>query len=166
MARRLQKELPESIFLIKDDLKEFLFDALPPGDFEWSKLLGRVSIEALYAMVRVFLENDRDVLLENAFYKQFAGQDLPLFGVPVLEIYCQCDEEIRQKRYVERANTTRHPGHLDHEGVHIDPAIYAPLNLGETIYVNTNTSPDEKTISELASKVRNFLNGSMSSMIT
>lgn len=166
LARRLHKELPDIVFLIKDDLKEFLFDSLPPGDFEWSKLLGRVSIEALYAMIRVFLKNDRDVILENAFYQRFARRDLPLFGVPVLEIYCSCDEELRKKRYVERANTTRHPGHLDHEGVSIDPTIYAPLELGNTIFVDTTDPLTEKGIKNLATKVRHFLYEDAPSMVT
>lgn len=157
LSRRLHKELPDVILLNKDTFKEFLFDTLPPGDFQWSKLLGRVSLEALYAMVRVFLKNERDVILENAFYKEFAMHDIPSFGVPVLEIYCRCDESVRQKRYIDRANTTRHPGHMDKDGGTLNPETYAPLQVSEVVYVDTTHGVSDAGIRELADTVRHFL---------
>jgi predicted kinase len=156
-SRRLSKELPDVILLNKDTLKEFLFDTLSVGDFEWSKLLGRVSLEALYAMVRVFLKNEKDVILENAFYKEFAVKDIPSFGVPVLEVYCQCDEEVRQKRFVDRANTTRHPGHVDKEGTSLNPLTYAPLQISEVVYVDTTHGVSESEVKDIADKIHDFL---------
>jgi predicted kinase len=166
LSRRLNKELPDVVLLNKDTLKEFLFDSLPPGDFEWSKLLGRVSIEALYAMTRVFLKNDRDVILENAFYKEFATRDLPSFDVPLLEIYCRCEEETRRKRYIDRANTTRHPGHMDKEGVNLDPLTYSPLQISEMIYVDTTYEVSDAEVKGLAAKMCRFLQEKTPSKVT
>lgn len=128
LSNRLAAELPEFALLQKDTIKEMLFDTVGIKNEEWSKLLGKVSTEAMYSMAKTFLSNGIHVMLESAFYKQFAVPDIVAFGVPVLEIYCECDEKIRIERYEKRQTTIRHPGHHQVNGV-FDPRVYAPLKL-------------------------------------
>ena len=92
--------------LSKDAIKEALWDALGPGDLEWSKRLGRASAAALASLAHS---------LPGAVIDHFVHTDeahvwssLP----SVVEVRCACAPEIARTRY---GNRRRHACHFDAE---------------------------------------------------
>ena len=95
--------------LSKDTIKEALFDEMGVGDRLWSRRLGRASITVLY---RLAAECPAAVL-ESVFQRDYAVDDLTALGKPLIEIHCSCDPAVAIERFQKRADTDRHPGHLD-----------------------------------------------------
>ena len=58
--------------LSKDNIKEIPFEELGWSDREWSKRLGRASVEVMYACAQSLLEADQSVILDNAFHPELA----------------------------------------------------------------------------------------------
>jgi len=95
--------------LSKDVIKEGLFDELGTGDRLWARRLGRASIAVLY---RLAADADAAVL-EAVFQRDAARADLEALGKPLIEVHCRCSPETATERFLHRAGTDRHPGHLD-----------------------------------------------------
>jgi predicted kinase len=96
--------------LSKDVIKEGLFDEMGVGDRLWSRRLGRASITVLYRLAA----DCPAAVLESVFQRDFAIDDLRSLGKPLIEIHCWCDPALAVERFQKRADTDRHPGHLDH----------------------------------------------------
>ena len=156
LSRKLAQEIPDLPLLHKDGIKEYLFDTLGIFDGEWSRVLGKASSKALLSLARVFLENERSIMLESAFYKDVAVEDIKSLNVPVLEIYCKCDEAVRQERYRKRLVVDRHPGHHNKDGK-FDISVYAPLEVGELIYIDTTNGITDNDTKKLKEEIRIFL---------
>lgn len=109
LARPLARALGLPL-LSKDDIKEALFDELGTGDRLWSRRLGRASIAVLYRLA----SQAPTAVIESVFQRDAARQDLADLARPVIEIHCSCAPELAIARFEERAQTVRHPGHLDH----------------------------------------------------
>lgn len=147
--------------LAKDDVKEFLFDRLGYHDRDWSRVLGRASVEALYLVAREFLAANEHLIVENAFWPEVA---VPAFEeilndteADFIEVYCVTDEETRLKRFEKRLkNSERHPGHVDNLATLSDATDYATLGIGETIPFDT-TNPTDSDRQELLSALKSRL---------
>ena len=132
----------------KDEVKEFLFDTLPQGDRDFSRLEGAASFEMLYTFARTFLGSGQSVLLEGAFITEFAQpalQDiLKETGAKYVEVFCHVHETVRQERFNARVkNGARHPAHLDKELGTEQPRASGPydtIGLGDVISVDTSLS--------------------------
>jgi predicted kinase len=103
----------------KDGIKELLFDYLGWGKREWSRRLGRASMEVLFHMVENELRAGRSLVAEANFYPQYHTQrfvDLQTqYPFHPVQILCQTDPDVLLRRYQTRAlSGERHPGHLDH----------------------------------------------------
>jgi predicted kinase len=108
LARPLAQALGLPL-LSKDVIKEALFDELGVGDRLWSRRLGRASITALYRLAA----DCPAAVLESVFQRDFAVEDLRALGKPLIEVHCRCDPELAIERFQKRADSERHPGHLD-----------------------------------------------------
>lgn len=148
----------------KDDIKEFLFDTLGIGDVAWSSIIGRTSIAMLNGATEALLDSGYDVVVENAFIYEFAYPDLSTIvqrtGAKVLELYCQTSDEIRRERFDGRiASGQRHPGHSDVVSELSAKELaerYAPLNIGQTHYIDTTEFGDAE-YTRLLSDVQTFI---------
>ena len=58
----------------KDEVKEILFDTLGWSDREWSKELGRTSVELMFHFAEKLLETRQSLILDNAFHSGLASQ--------------------------------------------------------------------------------------------
>lgn len=163
----LAAQLKESVavpILTKDNIKEFLFDTIGYSDREWSKRVGKVSIEMLFTYVDIFLGLGQDIIIENAFWKEFAGPQLAAIiketHAECLEIYCFTDQKTRMARHDHRmADGSRHSGHDDTLLVlddTIDDDRYKALEIGEVIMVDT-TQLGVPGYAEIINKVKDFL---------
>lgn len=102
----------------KDDVKEILFDALGWSDREWSKELGRTSVELMFHFAEKLLETRHSLILDNAFHSDLASHRFRSLkqkhGAESLQIVCAAPAEILHERFRDRAlNCPRHPGHVD-----------------------------------------------------
>ena len=93
--------------LARDDIKEALWDALGPGDVEFSRRMGGASNEVFKRVARSL----RSAVLDNFFH---AGDraNIEALGGPFLEVHCSPPPEVAKARYSAR---TRHPCHFDLE---------------------------------------------------
>jgi predicted kinase len=129
--------------LARDDIKEALWDALGPGDLEFSRQIGGASNEVFKRVARSM----GSAVLDNFFH---AGDraNVKALGGPFLEVHCSPPPEVAKARYSAR---TRHPCHFDLEyGVpQFDRWIEQdtrPLGLGPVLEVDTTSAADISSI--------------------
>jgi predicted kinase len=144
LAHRLQKDLGIGL-VAKDELKEYVFDTVGSSGREWSKRLGQLVIPFCYQLTKTVLEDGTSVILESAFYTQYAQAEMSdmLQGVScrAVELYCHVDERVRQERFKDRTNSgERHPGHADsaETAMLLPTSNYGPLDVCERIDVDTS----------------------------
>ena len=132
----------------KDPLKEILFAELGWRDREWSKMMGRASVELLYYLARTMLASGVSLLIENAFHPELASPSLRIITqetkAVTLQIIWQADNEVLFQRFQQRnASGLRHVGHVDAQSLdelRVTLAQDRPLRLdldGPVIEVDT-----------------------------
>jgi predicted kinase len=164
LARRLETDLG-LLLVCKDDIKEFLFDRLPQSDRDFSTIQGKAAIAMMYAGATVFLKSRKNVMIESAFYTEFAKSDIQEMakttGAQVFEVFCFVDEKVRQKRFMSRvAEGNRHPGHLDHDVTTEElsrPHVNTSIDLGERFDVNTGSDDYSAQYAALVARLRDIL---------
>ena len=92
-------------WLSKDTIKEALWDALGPGDREWSTRLGRAAASALESLAH----SSPGAVVDHFVHTDTAPVWSALPGV--VEVRCACAPDIARSRYGDRR---RHPCHFDH----------------------------------------------------
>jgi predicted kinase len=120
LALRLADELQLPL-LMRDGIKEVLFDTLGWRDRSWSIELGGASYELLFHFLECQLEAKKAAIVESPFY---TGRHTPRFlalkeqhGFEPFQIFCSADAQVLWERFNRRATSDeRHPGHVDHLG--------------------------------------------------
>jgi predicted kinase len=117
-AEKLSQEFDLPL-LVRDKIKETLFDSLGHSDREWSRKLGSASFDLLWKMTEELMKTKMPFIVESPFNKELDSQRLieyrEKFGYEMLQIILKTPGEIRFERFVERVTTgSRHPGHVDH----------------------------------------------------
>lgn len=163
ISRQLEKDL-EIPVLAKDDIKEMLFDRLPQYDRDWSTIEGRMAITMMYAGASHLLDAGYHAMIESSFNVDYSRQEIADIaarsGADVVEIYCTLAHDIRQQRWSERAQTTRHPGHMDSPThmLSLRPED-APLFPDTAMVIDTGLSPPAyaKRYQEICRTIKNTL---------
>lgn len=148
--------------LAKDGIKEYLLDTLGSRDRAWSQMAGAAALEMLYAYTGELLAKGQDIVIESAFWADFATDRLRTIcqetQTTVLELYCHADARTRKERHTARLKE-RHPGHIN-EGLQFDDTIdderYRPLGLGRIVRIDT-TKLAITDYGALLQEIRNFL---------
>ncbi len=147
LARRLAGELRLPL-LMRDELKEILYDTVGAPDRERSAQLGSASYSLLYAVARRVLEAGVGAIVESNFHRPYseAGVRSITSDSDVRLVHCGGDPATIVRRYRERAERgERHPGHYDREVVarlreRLEAGLFEPLDLGvPTLRVDTTT---------------------------
>ena len=151
LAKRLGERFALPV-LGKDMLKELLFDTLGWQDREWSRALGRASIELLFQFVETQLTARRSCIVESNFH---ADVDGPRFltlrerhACVTMNVNCFADGNVLLARFKQRsASTERHPGHRDHLNYdELKPIVsagrMAPLSIGGPVLEVDTTNFD------------------------
>ena len=151
VAREIAERLRLPL-LMKDTVKEALFDGLGAGDLEWSQRLGVGTYEVLTALVEESVKAGASVVLEGNFVR---GSDLErrLAVLPArfVQIHCSAPLELLLERYRSRE---RHPGHVDGERIDgvreaVESHRHDPLELpGETIRIDTSAPVDVAALAD------------------
>jgi predicted kinase len=149
--------------LSKDEIKEFLFENLELSDRQFSRTQGKASSVMLSSFAHAMLTDGQSVLIESAFYSEFAKPELKKIGestnAKIIEFFCHVDENIRKDRFKNRAKDgSRHPGHMDDAtGELIDPSTYSVLSIGEVIDVDTTNNISDTQYNHILATVRQYL---------
>jgi adenylate kinase family enzyme len=117
LGKNIAKEL-NIPFYSKDDFKELIFDSMGWDDRNWSKKIGKASIEILYHILEKNLAVEAPIIIETAFYCDLSSKKLSeiikKYEAKPIQVYCYADETLLRKRFLERViNGERHPGHGD-----------------------------------------------------
>jgi predicted kinase len=116
--------------IAKDAIKERLYDALGPGDREWSMRLGRATYPLLFDILAQELRASRSVVVDATFGPRVANREFAAlhqrWPFDALQIYCTAPRDVLLARYAARA-PARHPGHLD---ASIGEEVAAALDAG------------------------------------
>jgi predicted kinase len=137
----------------KDDIKEALWDANPPGagpdPLEWSRRLGAVAFEVLW---RLAPSLGPRLILEAPFLNFHAAPILGLHAVPI-EVYLTTSPEVLHRRYQER-QPGLHECHHFHplpglEDVVAAMAAARPMDLGGPLLrVDTTQGADPAAVAD------------------
>jgi len=100
-----------------DEIKEALFDLGGYRDREWSKEIGRLSFPVFRDLIELHLSKGESVIADATFLwpddlkwiHDFANK----YNAEIKQIWLTADPLVLRGRFIERANTDRHPGHND-----------------------------------------------------
>jgi predicted kinase len=117
LATRLAADLRLPL-IAKDRIKEILFDTLGWSDRDWSRRLGGVTMELLYAAVETQLAAGCPCLVESNFHAEWAAPRFQALRVQYpyrpIEVICYAAGPVLAARFLARAQTAaRHPGHAE-----------------------------------------------------
>jgi predicted kinase len=147
LARSLAKELRLPL-LMRDELKEVLYDTLGAPDRQRSAELGPASYELVYTVARRILEAGVGLILESNFRRGISEGGLrPLVNCSkAVLVHCGGDPATIVHRFRERTERgERHAGHHDADVAlvlrdQVDAGQFEPLDLGvPTLRVDTTT---------------------------
>lgn len=100
-----------------DEIKEALFDVGGYRDRAWSKEIGRAAFLAFRHLIEMYLARGEDVIADATFLwlddADWLHELADRFGAELVLVWLTADPTVARKRFVARANTTRHPGHND-----------------------------------------------------
>ncbi|MEE3329554.1 MAG: AAA family ATPase [Myxococcota bacterium] len=175
LANRLAKRLQLPCFS-KDAIKERLFDSLTRPDEcredentrDLSRTLSRTSIELLLDVVPPLLRAGRSLIIEANFDRDrdsSALREAAQIRSRIVQIVCQCPEELLRRRFLERIERgNRHACHDDRayrqefeERIRVGQCSALDIR-GEVIDVDTSRFT-EALVKQLADDVRTTMRG-------
>ena len=146
LARELAAGLALPL-IAKDTIKEALMRVLDVPDVQASRVVGRAAVAALYA---VAAEAGCGVL-ESAWHRSVAKDDLANLPGSVVEVFCRCDREVARARYEARVGS-RGVGHFDGDRVSAElwnDEVSRPVAAGWPVLdVDTNRAVDVAAVIE------------------
>lgn len=104
--------------IVRDEIKESMFDTLGIRDRDWSEKLGMASYDLLYYFSDILLSQKIPFIMESNFKPEFANQKFlemrKKHEFESFQIHCHAPLEILLERFKKRAaSDQRHPGHGD-----------------------------------------------------
>jgi predicted kinase len=107
LARAIALELGLPL-IAKDTIKEALLGVLPVPDVETSRMVGRASVAALFAVA----SETAGAVLESVWHRSRSLTDLDRLPGNIVEVFCRCDPHTAAQRYALRTGS-RAAGHFD-----------------------------------------------------
>jgi predicted kinase len=150
LAKSLCDELRLPL-IVRDEIKERLYDILGTGDIERSNRLGSASFGLLFDFAAALLESGTDVIIEANFFRGAEPQFSALPTHRAVQIHCTAPLDVLVSRYTGRL---RHYGHRDAEKAlllreRFENGVHGPLDLaGQVIEVDTSTGIDMSVIAD------------------
>ncbi|HEX2913021.1 MAG TPA: ATP-binding protein [Chloroflexia bacterium] len=139
VANRLAQALNLPL-LVKDGIKETLFETLGYSDLEWAGKLSLTTYNLLYFFLEIELRAGHSLIVESNFDRKLHESRMhelrQKYPFDIFQLYCRADDSTILERYSQRGETEgRHPGHLDHLRTEdlklaLEEGRYDPLELG------------------------------------
>ena len=150
LSRRLRLPL-----IVRDRIKERLYETLGTGDVQWSGELGGAAFALLFDFASLLLAAGQSVIVEANFFRGSAESRFSVLPEHrVVQIHCAAPLDILIARYTNRP---RHEGHHDAEKVKLLPArlergVHDALDLpGDLFRVETSRTVD---LDEIVAAIR------------
>ena len=100
-----------------DEIKEALFDLGGYKDRAWSKEIGRLAFPVFRDLIELHLQAGESVIADATFLwlsdLEWIHQFVEAYQVSVKQVWLTANPLVLRDRFIERARTTRHPGHND-----------------------------------------------------
>ncbi len=100
-----------------DEIKEVLFDVGGYRDRAWSKEIGRAAFTVFCQLIEMYLQRGESVIADATFLWEsdriWLEEFVLKYNAELIQIWLTADPMISRARFIDRANTTRHPGHCD-----------------------------------------------------
>ncbi|NQV89962.1 ATP-binding protein [Candidatus Uhrbacteria bacterium] len=100
-----------------DEIKEAMFDLGGYRDREWSKEIGRMSFPIFRDLIGLHLSRGESVVADATFLwlsdLDWLQEFSECYHAELIQIWLTADPAIARERFLDRANTDRHPGHND-----------------------------------------------------
>ena len=106
-------------FFCRDHYKEELFEILGEKDSttDWSRKLGAASFLVTYLTAEKILTSGMSCVAETYWTPEYAEPKLSDIAertsARIIQVFCSSDEAVRKERFEKRAETDRHPAHMD-----------------------------------------------------
>lgn len=109
--------------IVRDRIKERLYETLGTGDVDWSGKLGDAAFALLFDFASLVLTAGQSVIVEANFFRGSAEEQFrSLPDHRLVQIHCAAPLELLITRYTNRP---RHEGHHDAEKVKLLPGRFA-----------------------------------------
>jgi 2-phosphoglycerate kinase len=106
LANKIALELSLPVFS-KDSLKVILFDNLGWKDRQWSKEVGKASIDILDYIIEENLKVGNSLVIENVFHPKWANPKFQKwqaeYNFNAVQVLCYADDGVVIERFKERA---------------------------------------------------------------
>lgn len=100
-----------------DEIKEVLFNVGGFRDRAWSKEIGRLAFPVFRDLIELHLGRGESVVAEATFLwlndREWLHAFSQTYKVELVQIWLTSDPFVARERFIDRANSTRHPGHND-----------------------------------------------------
>jgi len=100
-----------------DEIKEVLFNVGGYRDRAWSKEIGRAAFTVFCQLIEMYLQRGESVIADATFLWEsdriWLEEFVSKYKAELIQIWLTADAKISRARFIDRANTTRHPGHCD-----------------------------------------------------
>ena len=153
LARALSRELRWPL-VVKDVIKEQLFDRLGATDYQDSKRLGAAAIDVMFSVAGELLAAGVSVIIESPLVPSYDNARVRALeretGCLTVQVVLTGDAEVLFERYRTRAERgERHPSHFDRDRLTDMKAMLhttiEPLAVsGETLTFDTTSLSDVK----------------------
>lgn len=106
-------------FFCRDHYKEELFEMLgeQDGSTDWSRKLGAASFLITYLTVEKILASGTSCVAETYWTPEYAESKISDIAkrtnAKIIQVFCSAEENVRKERFKNRAETDRHPAHMD-----------------------------------------------------
>lgn len=141
-------------YIGKDTIKEVLFDTIgTPASREENYAYGRVAIATMFNIISECIALNKPLIVDCAFYAKEAAADIERYNInmrQLLQLYLSAPPEVLMERFNGRLDdNTRHRGHGDTKKNNVELFAeytnkYQPLDIQNTIYINTADFDDKK----------------------
>jgi predicted kinase len=119
----LSRQLAEALALpliAKDAIKEIMYDTIGWSDTAFSAKLAHATFGIMDYTTEQLLRTGNSLILESNYTPKLASDKFQhwqhQYACDIDQIVCRTDLDVLARRFYERSQANRHPGHLNNDG--------------------------------------------------
>lgn len=104
-------------WISKDAMKEALFDVIGYRNRQWSREVGALAFPLFVGVVEMFVSRGESIVTDAPLICEsdigWLNSLVEKHGVQIKQVHLTANPDVLRQRFIDRANTDRHPGHND-----------------------------------------------------